>query len=355
MDYYNDAKKLSNVSVVDFFLIDAVAEMIDYGEGVTPKGIIDLARLIESFVLNNEVVIRDHEVVCDIDTFPDFDYRFTEQWVKVFSDGNVIRNDMDSASIALSNNFPEFYRMNDKIEKIYSSSIEDFDYKRLEDFENGTLTWKNMTRFYGIPFVSPDWVSAVEDSKRVTNISLDLYNRMEKYYKTYFEKVSKYFGPTCVRIPTLLSLVLQECRSTEEIPIVTAQLKDRFSEFVLSATELECQLRMATTVYEQIQIVKEIENCYDTVVEKFDTNKRRIQSRIFDIAQKLDVKSMILKGIEEIENWNIEKNGLLLIPGYYNMWEASAEVKQALPSLKRLFGKQIDDDFLLDLTILCRG
>lgn len=349
MDYYNDAKRLSNVSVVDIYLIDNVAEMIDYSDEVTPKGIIDLARLIESFVLNNEVVIRDHDVVYDITYFPDFDFQFTEQWVKLFSDGNVIRNDMDSASTALSNIFPNFYRLNDKINRIYSSCIEDFDYKRAEDFENSTLTWENMTRYYGIPFISPDWVSAVIDSKRVTNISLDLYNRMEEYYRTYFEKISEYLGPTYVRIPTLLSLVLQECRSIEEIPLVTAQLKDRFADFVLNTTMLEIQLRTASTIYEQIQIFKEIEDCYNTIVKKYNTNKKRIQNRVLDIAQNLDVKTMITNGIEEIRNWNIEQNGLLLIPGYYNMWEAAEEVKQSLPLLKRLFGKQINDDFLLDL------
>ena len=172
---------------------------------------------------------------------------------------------------------------------------------------------------------------------------------MEEYYKTYFEKISEYLGPTYVRIPTLLILVLQECRSIEEIPLVTAQLKDRFADFVLNTTMLEIQLRTAPTIYEQIQIFKEIEDCYNTIVKKYNTNKKRIQNRVLDIAQNLDIKTMITNGIEEIRNWNIEQNGLLLIPGYDNMWEASEEVKQSLPLLKRLFGKQINDDFLLDL------
>lgn len=349
MDYYNDAEKLSNVSVVDIFLIDSVAEMIDYGDEVTPKGIIDLARLIESFILNNEVVIRDGDVVCDDVHSSNFDFQFTRQWVKVFSDGNVIRNDMNSASTALCNDFLDFDHLNDKISRIYSSGIEDYDYKRAEDFKNSTRKWKNITSYYGIPFISPDWVSAVEDSKRVTNISLELYNGMEKHHKAYFEKVSKYLGPTYVRIPTLMSLVLQECRSIEEIPIVTAQLKDRFSELVLNATRLEFQLRTAPTQGEVEEIIREIKNCYNIVATKFDTDKTRILSIIFDIVQNLDVKTMLAKGIEKFRDWNIEQNGMLFIPGYYNMWEASAEVQQSLPLLKRLFGKQINDDFLLDL------
>jgi len=348
MDYYSDAKRLSNVSVVDIYLIDEIAESIDYGDEVTPRIIIDLARLIEAFVLNSEVVIRDHNIICDGDQF-DFDFQFTEQWIKTFSDSYVIRNDRDSAAILLSNDFCNFYSLNSKINRIYSTCEEDFDYRKLEDFEISTITWGNMARYYGIPFISPDWVRATKDSRRVTNISIDLYNQMEKYYATYFEKIAKYLGPTYIKIPTLLSLVLQESRSIEEIPVITAQIKDRFSEFVLNTTTLEFQLRTAGTIKEQIEIIKEIENCYANIIKNREAGKKRIQSRVFDIVQSLDIKTMVSNSIQEFRDWNVEENGLLLIPSYYNMWEASEEVEQSLPLLKRLFGNQIDADFLLDL------
>lgn len=256
---------------------------------------------------------------------------------------------MDSAAILLCNDFANFDSLNNKVNRIYSSCEEDYDYRQLEDFENSTITWGNMARYYGIPFISPDWVRATRDSKRITNISMNLYNQMEKYYATYFEKIAKYLGPTYVRIPTLLSLVLQESRNIEEIPIVTAQVKDRFSEFVLNTTTLEFQLRTATTFAEQIEILKEIENCSANIVKKREKSKNHIQSRVFDIAQNLDIKAMVSESIKGFRDWNIEENGLLLIPGYYNMWEASEEVEQSLPLLKRLFGNQIDADFLLDL------
>lgn len=348
MDYYSDAKRISNVSVVDIFLIDKIAETIDYGDKVTPRIIIDLARLIEAFVLNNEVVIRDHDVIYDGNQI-DFDFQFTGQWIKTFFDSYVVRDDRDSAATLLSNDFCNFYSLNNKINRIYSTCEEDDDYRRLEDFEISTITWGNMARYYGIPFISPDWVRATKDSRRVTNISMDLYNQMEKYYATYFEKIAKYLGPTYIRIPTLLSLVLKESRSIEEIPVITAQIKDRFSEFVLNTTTLEFQLRTADTIIEQIEIIKEIENCYTNIVKRRESSKKRIQSRVFDIAQSLDIKTMISESIKEFREWNVEENGLLLIPGYYNMWEASEEVKQSLPLLKRLFGSQIDADFLLDL------
>lgn len=59
MNYYDNAKELSNASVVDLYVLDELAEKIDYQDPITPVDIINLARLVESFILSNEVVIRD--------------------------------------------------------------------------------------------------------------------------------------------------------------------------------------------------------------------------------------------------------------------------------------------------------
>ena len=39
----------------------------------------------------------------------------------------------------------------------------------------------------------------------------------------------------------------------------------------------------------------------------------------------------------------------LLIPKYSDLWNAAGEVKQAMPLLKKVFGNQIDDEFLVQL------
>ena len=106
MNYYDNAKELSNASVVDLYVLDELAEKIDYQDPITPVDIINLARLVESFILSNEVVIRDQEVV-----IPDaelFDFSFTEKWIKEFSDNHVIKFGTECASSVLSNEFVMF-------------------------------------------------------------------------------------------------------------------------------------------------------------------------------------------------------------------------------------------------------
>lgn len=63
MNYYDNAKELSNASVVDLYVLDELAEKIDYQDPITPVDIINLARLVESFILSNEVVIRDQALL----------------------------------------------------------------------------------------------------------------------------------------------------------------------------------------------------------------------------------------------------------------------------------------------------
>ena len=56
----------------------------------------------------------------------------------------------------------------------------------------------------------------------------------------------------------------------------------------------------------------------------------------------------MLSGLREMR---IEEKGLMLIPGYYDLWKATEEVEQALPQLKCLFGKQLSDTFFDELLL----
>lgn len=367
MNYYDNAQELSNATVVDILVIDELAEVFDYEDPVTWQDITNLSRLIESFVLSNEVVIRDSEVVISEYEFDDFDYRFTEKWIKEFSRNNVIKYDYGSASSVLVNEFSFFDKRINKIinefnvwledpsYKLYykaenvENKWDDIDYINVYDREDSNYTWNMMANFYGLPFLTCDFEKSEYNAKKITNISLDLYHKIENYYDKYFEEISKYLGPTYFRIPFLLGMVLKECNTIEDIPKATMHIRDKFIKFNMEATELEYQLRTTKNVFEQVKILQKIERAYNNIANKYDTSKRRIQSRIFDVVQSLDLKNMTSKVIEDIREMRIEENGLLLIPGYYDLWKATEDVEQALPQLKRLFGKRLDNSFYDEL------
>lgn len=362
MNYYDHAQELSNSSVVDIFVIDELAEVFDYDDPVTLKDIANLSRLIESFVLSNEVVIRDSEVVISKYDFYNFDYGFTEKWIKEFSRNNVIKYDYKSASSILVNEFSAFDKRINKIITDLNVWSEDPVYESYSEKENiesnwsdsnyffyeqreSNYTWNMMTSFYGLPFLTCDFEKSEYSAKKVTNISLDMYHKIENYYDKYFEEISKYLGHTYFRIPFILGMVLKECNTIEDIPQATMHIRDKFIKFNMEATELEYQLRTTKNIFEQVKILQKIERAYENIANRYDTSKRRIQSRIFDVVQSLDLKSMTSKVIEDIREMKVEENGLLLIPGYYDLWKVTEDVEQTLPQLKRLFGKRLDDSF----------
>jgi|GEM_PF-3049193 len=368
MNYYDNAKELSNASVVDLYVLDELAEKIDYQDPITPVDIINLARLVESFILSNEVVIRDQEVVIPDAELFDFDFSFTEKWIKEFSDNHVIKFGTECASSVLSNEFVMFDKRASRIArelddwmqkpKLYFDDEIHNIIPEFNDFEDSTLRvrereiatniWDTMTSFYGVPFLCEDITKTSHHAKKVTNISFDLYQKIEEYYSDYFKEISEYLGPTYIRIPFLLSLVLNECSSLDDLPSATMYIRDRFSEFNMETTELEYQLRMTKTIYEQAKILKTIEDSYNNIASKYKSNKTRIQSRIFDVVQSFDLKDMASTIIKDVRKIHVEENGLLLIPGYYDIWRAVEDIEQAFPQLKRVFGKQLSDTFFDD-------
>ncbi len=368
MNYYDNAKELSNASVVDLYVLDELAEKIDYQDPITPVDIINLARLVESFVLSNEVVIRDQEVVIPDAEHFDFDFSFTEKWIKEFSDNHVIKFGTECASSVLSNEFVMFDKRASRIArelddwmqkpKLYFDDEIHNIIPEFNDFEDSTLRvrereiatniWDTMTSFYGVPFLCEDITKTSHHAKKVTNISFDLYQKIEEYYSDYFKEISKYLGPTYIRIPFLLSLVLNECSSLDDLPSATMYIRDRFSEFNMETTELEYQLRTTKTIYEQAKILKTIEDSYNNIASKYKSNKTRIQSRIFDVVQSFDLKDMASTIIKDVRKIHVEENGLLLIPGYYDIWRAVEDIEQAFPQLKRVFGEQLSDTFFDD-------
>lgn len=368
MNYYDNAKELSNASVVDLYVLDELAEKIDYQDPITPVDIINLARLVESFILSNEVVIRDQEVVIPDAELFDFDFSFTEKWIKEFSDNHVIKFGTECASSVLSNEFVMFDKRASRIArelddwmqkpKLYFDDEIHNIIPEFNDFEDSTLRvrereiatniWDTMTSFYGVPFLCEDITKTSHHAKKVTNISFDLYQKIEEYYSDYFKEISEYLGPTYIRIPFLLSLVLNECSSLDDLPSATMYIRDRFSEFNMETTELEYQLRMTKTIYEQAKILKTIEDSYNNIASKYKSNKTRIHSRIFDVVQSFDLKDMASTIIKDVRKIHVEENGLLLIPGYYDIWRAVEDIEQAFPQLKRVFGKQLSDTFFDD-------
>lgn len=378
MSYMENVEETSNASVLDICLIDELSEKFENEEKIKPEDIINLARIIETFILNNEVVVKNNfgvfnefEGSTENDNYS-YNYDFTKSWIETFYENHVIQDSSTKSASKLFGqesldyeleNIRKIRKYKDKEElddyfykfSLYENQISNdaemlqFEIQQDDERDRRERFWKNTTKYYGVPYITDNLYSASKDLNRYTNISIDLYERMKEYYKGYFSDISRYLGPTYVMIPPFLSMVLENVNGIEDIPKITMQIRDRFSEFVMEVTEMEYQLKMPKPMKEKNKILNDIEFCYNSIVEKKQKPKKRVISRVFDCVQTLDVKGAASNAFEQIREMNVEKNGLLLIPGYYDMWNATEEVEDAFYLLKKVFGKQIDDDFLMKL------
>lgn len=365
MDYYNDAQVLSNSTVIDLDLIDELGELIDYNLPFKPLDLLNLARLTESLILSNEVVVRTGEIVVGNDSFIDFDFAFTKNLIMQLSDGFILREGVNCASSALASDYHNFDKRSSQIAATLDALMNkptilvdsfypnvdtvlnqiEYEIIRADEIECAEKAWENMTAFYGIPFLTSNARKNIFHANKRTNISLDLYHRIENYYSRYFEEISKYLGPTFVRIPFLFSLVLQECPSLEEFPSAIMYVRDRFGEFISESTQIEIEIRTAKTIFQQAKLLQTLEDAYTNIANKYNS-KLRVRSRAFDFLQSIKPEDLVKSALKHVRDLNVEENGLILIPGYYDLWQATEDIEQALPHLKRLFGPRIDNIFL---------
>jgi len=58
---------------------------------------------------------------------------------------------------------------------------------------------------------------------------------------------------------------------------------------------------------------------------------------------------MGLKLLDLAKSYDVERQALLKLPGYYDLYKATLEIEQGVPLLKRLFGRDVSPHFAADL------
>lgn len=206
---------------------------------------------------------------------------------------------------------------------------------------------------HGVPYCS-DIYYGVRDcgEKLPTNIGMDLYRKIEEMHEEWFNKIRNYLGPTYYRLPSALALVLSKCKRYQDIPDALVSTREQFSSLRERCTLLEIDLRTAKTIEKQIKIILEIESCREAVAKQALVNKPRISNRLFDILKHIDPIKMATEAIDQAKEYDLEREALIKIPSYFDLWSTSLDVEQALPQIQRLFGDTNASDILHRFTKL---
>ena len=201
---------------------------------------------------------------------------------------------------------------------------------------------------HGIPIIDcPSALSRHIDA----SIPKDLLNAIDKKRIPYEDKLREYLGNTYVGLPSIISIILDRAKDIDDIPNQMLLLREELSEFRLTCTHYEYTLRTEDSFLHQCQIIDEIKNAINQFNFDGATKKRRIIKQTAEILS-LDPVSIGASIVSKAADLAVDFNVKLKIPGYYDLYKASFDVRDNLKSLKKLFGSQIDTVFLNQLNKL---
>lgn len=226
-------------------------------------------------------------------------------------------------------------------------------YLNKKQYDNITSVWMFLADVHGIPYITDEYYVVRDVQLRhPTNIGLDLFKRLEKIHREYFENIRNYLGPSYAYIPPILTLVLENCKSISDLPRAILSVRGEFQDFRSRCTKLEIELRNARTYFEQVEIIKEIELVYEGVSRKVREPNRRILNRVFDIVKEIDPADMGAKALEQARDLFDERNGIIQIKGYYDIWTSLTKVKQNDLLLERVFGKREAERIMTEMKVI---
>lgn len=198
----------------------------------------------------------------------------------------------------------------------------------------------------GIPLIdSPTYSETIESRAPITKIATSLYKKIENSKKPYFEQLRACLGGKQFQIPSITAIVLSRSKEFHDFIPVMNEVREEYKEFRKRCSELEIELRQPTTLREKFKIIDEIQNTYAKTKGKQDKSKHKTRKvyTLFDIVKSADPLKMGTTVIDKAIEYDLEKQAILRIPGYYDLWNASLDVENSYDSILRIFGKTFAD------------
>lgn len=398
INYRVSPQQFANKCIVNTKIFETVSNLIEGYEEISAHDLIALAVLAEAVVFNERLIVEDG-VIFDYET-EDTEFGlsggaveilatltrgkavesvtpesaanqiYTEAVVLAMPGAEPIRTSMIHESYIVIETDPEKYQsipvdrlteykwkslLDKTYDPNYLTALDKYGYndERYVDFRP---PWKLLADCHGIPYISDAFYTVRDvNIKYPTNIGVELYTKIVELHEAYFKKIQNYLGPTYVYIPPILSLVLELCKTPDDIPIALMSLRHKYTSLRKKCTTLETDLRQAKSIQDQIEIIRDIDIAYNAIASKVSTPDRRLILRLFDVVKEIDPLHMSIEALNQANELILEQDGVLKIPGYYNFWKATTQVEQGLPLLKRVFKNQVTPKLLSDMNKLVRS
>ncbi len=184
--------------------------------------------------------------------------------------------------------------------------------------------------------------------QEVMNRSLghELYAAIANQYKISADRLARYDKAYRIPVPPLLAILLQRCKSREDIPQQLYRLRDEFKDLRSEVAELEKDVRSRKRFKEQIEAIEEIERVREALTARITGRKsltRSFVKRMFGGLDEMGVFKAFKKDFTTLLRWDEERILVNRVHRFVDLWRLSVDVEKHYPLLQKVFGAESID------------
>ena len=158
--------------------------------------------------------------------------------------------------------------------------------------------------------------------------------------------------PWIYNLPPLTAILLQRCRTLEDLPTELIKLRGEFKNLRESLTKYQKSYEEAVTIKDKLELKREFQNSIDLLMRKITRGKRRIMKTIIDFAVDQS-DSMIRKDfvgptmavLGKLIEYVYDRRLYTWVNSFLHMYDESISIESDLNLYKKIFGDVNLDHF----------
>jgi len=158
--------------------------------------------------------------------------------------------------------------------------------------------------------------------------------------------------PWIYNLPPLTAILLERCRTLEDLPTELIRLRGEFKNLRESLTKYQKSYEEAVTIKDKLELKREFQNSIDLLMRKVTRSKRRIMRTIIDFAVDQS-DSMIRKDfigpttavLGKLVEYVYDRKLYPWVNSFLHMYDASISIESDLNLYKDIFGDVNLDHF----------
>lgn len=193
--------------------------------------------------------------------------------------------------------------------------------------------------------VSPGvgFINVVKEPRTI--ISRELYSQVDEKFKVDVSRVHRVMGTHHVYTPPLLTILLDRCRTRQDLPQQLCRLRAEFSDLRETLSEYETELRQAESLSERLGILEELEEGQRRLAAKISKRKHKsLVRRVWDIIKPEGVRAKLTKAGDAVIERIDHRHAFNRAQRFVDIYELATSSKSYPKSVLRVLGANRTDE-----------